>query len=204
MQKDPENLKDAAGGLSTSPSGWASGGATVIGIRLSGSFRPRHIQRSLRVKKGARRRCGATRSRAVHLLSRHSDQLKSIFPFRRSFFPFDEGCVERVFLRARPMDNNPQEPRVNGAVRSLRESPCNLLICCRSACSVEPNNGSYKPYSRRLRKVAGDVSLPSKPSRTPQIRGGQPRATRSPAQSKSAFLKRPSAALIAQCRFPTF
>ena len=58
------------------------------------------------------------------------------------------------------------------------------------ACSVEPNNESCKQYSRQLRKVAADVSLPSQCWRATQTQASQPRATRSPERSKSAFWKR--------------
>jgi hypothetical protein len=71
------------------------------------------------------------------------------------------------------------------------------------ACSVEPNNESCKQYSRQLRKVAADVSLPSQCWRATRTQASQPRATRSPERSKSAFWKRWNAAL-ALSRFPTF
>src|SRR5262249_35803471 len=72
------------------------------------------------------------------------------------------------------------------------------------ACSVEPNNESCKQSSRQLWKVAADVSLPSQCSRATRTQASQPRATRSPERSKSAFWKRWNAALPALSRFPTF
>jgi hypothetical protein len=88
--------------------------------------------------------------------------------------------------------------------RTIAEQPVNLPTAIYLGVFSRAEQRVLHAIFNASAEGAADVSLPWQCSPASQTLASQPRATRSPKRSQSAFSKRPSAALTARSRFPTF